>query len=550
MIKQLRHILLTVLVFQLLCISVIKGQDASSRTLHVYAKKMVDNLNLLEAHHAGHTITGFEELDFGNGVTVEIANLSPGGFIIFAVNNNHTEVIGFSADEAFPAKGDRNGLPVMDVIEAIAGKACSLYKTPGAPDQLTETIYGPYVYTLWGQVNCQNNQGQPVYVTNYFTPNHYAAGCVAISLATLLHYYTWPLSGVGFHEYYDGYGSSTGTYSADFGNTVYQWNQMLNKYNNQPSTQAQREAAGELAFHTAVALEMDFEYNGSTSNVNLIPGTGSDYFRFYSFYKSESSAVFWTRLDKNMVEANPVILSVSSNSGYGHSIVCDGLWLTDGEDRFYHLNMGWWGSGNGWFKIHEDFNAGGYTIVNGGVLDFIPEPILDEPGILPDTNMFFLNWHYPQTIEANGYEVQRKINSGSWETIAEDYSDTSLLVLVDDLANNYYFRVRAKVNDAYYPASWSNEAQLGLITATESPEPENEIEVYPTPFDNRFMVRGLEAYKTVTIDVRSMTGQQIFSRHLGGISEVTIPTDSWNEGVYLVRINADKNHQLIKIIKK
>jgi hypothetical protein len=367
----------------------------------------------------------------------------------------------------------------------------------------------------------------------------------------MLHYYQWPPVGEGYHQYYDGWGSSTGWYEANFGETNYKWDLMLEKYNNQASTDEQREAAGELAFQAAVALEMNFEYNGSTSNVNEIPGTGSDYFRFYSFYKQESSTVFWPRLDKNIVEANPVILSVSNNSGYGHSIICDGLWLNDDEERFYHLNMGWWGSGNGWYQIQEDFNAGGYTTINGGVLDFIPRPLLLDAEILADSNMFHLNWQFTQTIDADAYQVQRKINNGSWETIADDYQDTSLLVIVDDLSDNYYFRVKAKVNDEWYPSSWSNISQLQIITGIEEFGNVGLAKVSPNPFSDRLTILPSGEFgRDISVRVYDMTGKMLYNSGKEQFSdEINIPARLWNKGVYTIEVTSAGSHQVFKTIK-
>jgi len=324
----------------------------------------------------------------------------------------------------------------------------------------------------------------------------------------------------------------------------------LEKYNNQISTEEQREAAGELAFHAAVALEMNFEYNGSTSNVNQIPGTGSNYFRFYSFYKEENSNVFWPRLDKNMIEANPVILSVENNSGFGHSVVCDGLWLTDDEERFYHLNMGWWGSGNGWFAIQENFNAGGYTTINGGILDFIPKPMLYDVEIPADTNMFHLNWHFTQTISANMYEVQHKINSGSWETITDDYQDTSILIVIEDILDDHFYRVRARVNEEWYPASWSNTVQLQIITEIVETSSTDLIEVYPNPFSNDLRIVNRENTQNLSIKILNMMGEQFFqSEDEQSFDELNIYAGYLDKGVYLLEVSSGSSQQVFKIIK-
>lgn len=491
----------------------------------------------------------------GNELLAYVFRLEPQGFMVISAFDTDRPVIGFSLDDDIPGEAVLKTLPGYSVITGIAragkygGTLQHDKEYPSAAQD--QTIYGPWVQTLWGQVNCHNNQGQLINVTNYYTPNHYAAGCVAISLATMLHYYRWPLVGEGFHQYYDGQGSSTGWYEADFGSTWYKWDLMLEKYNNQVSTDPQREAAGELAFHAAVSLDMDFEYNGSTSSVTKIPGTGSNYFRFHSFYKQENSTVFWPRLDKNIVEENPVILSVANNSGWGHSVICDGLWINDDEERFYHLNMGWWGSGNGWFQIQEDFNAGGYTIINGGVLDFIPKVILFEPQMPGDTNMFHLNWQFTHTIEANAYEVQHKVNNGSWVTITDTYQDTSILVVVENPGEPHYFRVRAKVNDEWYPSTWSNVVQL-LITGTqELARVNNKVMVSPNPFhENVKIILGENDLRNVSLKVYTPEGKMVYRSEESLMhGEINIPALQWKQGIYLLDVTTGREHQILKIIK-
>ena len=490
-----------------------------------------------------------------SGPVAYVFNLEPQGFIIVSSFTYSNPVLGFSLSDNFPAEAEVSGSPVYSVVRNISHSRKEVLTEGLQPVSINKAeddiIYGPYVYTLWGQVNCHNNSGQLVNVTNYYTPNHYAAGCVAISLSTMLHYYKWPVVGEGYHEYYDGLGSSTGWYSADFGNTYYKWSLMKNKYNNQASTDPEREAAGELAFHAAVSLEMNFEYNGSTSNVNKIPSTGSNYFRFYSFYKQESSSVFWQRLDKNIFEANPVILAVENNSGGGHSIVCDGIWIKDDGSRWYHLNMGWWGSGNGWFTIQDGFNAGGYTTILGGVLDFIPVSYLHNAQMHIDTNMFTLKWQYTHTIEVDAYEVQQKINSGNWETITDDYQDTSLLIVVNNPSDIHSYRVRAKVNDYWYPSTWSNVVQLDILTGNDEVEvPDDIAVVYPNPFTGRLNIKNRSTFAgPQAISVYDIKGALVYKTELSGDVK-QINTNDWLKGIYFVKISCNDKQTIHKVIKK
>lgn len=548
-----KHTTLTLLI-TLLTLTASYSQTIGLNKAYTTACSFIDNVNIKQHTDNSVSLDGRYAISNEDGPVAYVFNLTPGGFVIISSFDFSNPVLGFSLTDNIPGERDIVNYPAYSVIRNISNSRKQVIKSgisSTSAKSMVDVIVGPWVYTLWGQVNCHNNSGQLVNVTNYYTPNHYAAGCVAISLSTLLHYYKWPVIGEGYHEYHDGYGSSTGWYSADFGSTYYNWGLMKNKYNNQPSTDPEREAAGELAFHAAVSLDMDFEYNGSTSNVNKIPSTGSNYFRFYSLYKQESSSVFWTRLDKNIIEANPVILSVENNSGGGHSIVCDGLWIKDNGSRWYHLNMGWWGSGNGWFTIQDGFNSGGYTTIIGGVLDFIPEPYLHSAQMHIDTNMFTLIWEYSQTPEVNAYEVQQKTGNGSWTTITDDYQDTALLIVVNNPAETNSFRVRAKVNDEWYPNSWSNTIVLDILTANaELAKTTDQVVLYPNPFSNNLSVKTeFGKSELQTLKVYDLTGKMVLQTKIeDGIN--ILNSEDWENGVYFVKINCGEREITQKVIKK
>ena len=494
-------------------------------------------------------------IEFNNDaeIAARVFQLQPVGYIVVSSYGKNSPVIGYSFDEDFPNEKDLAQHPLLAIIKGI-NKTRKQNAASGKKKEKKSAkfeFYGPWVYTLWGQVNCHDNNGYLINVTNLYTPNNYAPGCVAISMATLLQHYKWPVWGVGSHAYTDSWGSSTGYYTANFGGTYYDWENMKNKYRNQSSNMVEREAAGELTFHCDVALEMDFEYNGSTSNVNRIPGCGDDYFRFHSFYKQESSSIFWPRVDKNIMEANPVIFAISGSNGIDHSIVCDGLNI-DGDDYFYHLNMGWWGVGNGWFTVRDDFNAGGYDNVYGGVLDFIPIPILYDAQLIYGSDMFNLNWQFTQTLAATDYDVQRKINDGDWETIAENYQDTTLLVIIDNISSNYYFRVRAKVNDEIYSNSWSNEIHLDILTGTNANlSTADLITVFPNPFVNSFTLDlNKEMSVGTSISIYSIAGKLVYQ--LPDVlrkPQLTFDANEWEKGVYFIMFTSGTESTVKKIVK-
>ena len=483
--------------------------------------------------------------------SVYLISLKPQGFVVVSSVNEQSPVLAYSFESNFELDDSFKKEIGFSLLKEIAYNDLNQVDVDAnieRNNKQTAVIYGPYVHTMWGQVNCHDAEGNLINVTNLFTPNNYAAGCVAISQATILHHYTWPPKGVGTYTYTDNSGSCRGTYSVDFENTQYQWPLALERYRGKYSTTEQREAAGEIAYHCAVSLQMDFESNGSTSNVNRIPSALAQHFRFTALYRSRTSSSFWLLLDSNMVYKKPVVLAVKNNSGAGHSIVCDGLKIDD-NGTYYHLNMGWWGASNGWYKIRGSFDAGGYTYVVGGTMNIIPEPMIEQPEIWSDSTEFDLKWSYPEKAEAQAFQVQESVNEGNWVTISDSSADTSIHIVVDP-EKEYKFRVRAKTNGKWYQNSWSTEVPLKRKYVGITDNPLGQLKVFPNPFNNELTLTfKTEAEKNTRVAVFDLTGKQIENRVVTSKKQIRFNTGNWKKGFYFIRVT-DNNHSFtVKTIK-
>ncbi len=489
---------------------------------------------------------------FNDDKTVPVTyliSLKPKGFVVVSKANNIFSVVAYSFENNFECnKRDEKPIALSLLKEAcFVNKQDAEHIGEVRTVKNTNVIYGPYVHTMWGQVNCHDNNGNLINVTNIYTPNHYAVGCVAVSQATIMHHYLWPPKGVGSYTHIDNSGSSKGTYTVDFGETEYRWDLMRERYRAKPSTTEQREAAGELAYDAAIALRMNFEPNGSTSNVNRIPIALANYFRFTALYRSRSSSTFWSLIDSNMVYKKPAVLAVENSSGGGHSVVCDGLQIDENSNYFYHLNMGWWGASNGWYKIRGSFDAGGYNTIIGAAMNIIPEPMIITPVIASDSIEFDLTWRYPANAEAEAFQVQKRVNNGNWITISSDISDTSLHILVDP-TKDYKFRVRAKTNGKWYQNSWSTVTHLvRSYVGTEELEP-NTVYCYPNPFDSELTVQVTDAAESIV--VFDEIGKAIFKTGKINNDKVMMNTLRWKSGLYFIHVKSNKRNFIIKAIKK
>lgn len=537
--KSLKHIIFLIVFFNITYAFAINSEDIAKQKASAFIKEYNPSISNFEIDSQVY------EIFSGHKLSAYVFNINPNGFVV--INNKSNQVISYSFENDLPEIDSPEWIVFSDFISSIEPQP----KATNTIINSRETIYsvGPFVYSLWGQVNCKDNYGSTVNVTNIYTPNNYAVGCVAVSMSTLMKHYNWPANGTGSHTYTDNYGSSQGTYSADFVNTDYPWNNMLDRYNNKASSQTQREAAGLLNFHAAVALEMDFEYNGSTSNVSSIPNAGKNYFRYSSTARAYSSSNFWKLLDSNMVYQIPVVLAIAGN-GYGHSIVCDGMKIEADSSYWYHLNMGWWGSTNGWYRLKDDWNAGGYSEITGAVFNFLPIPKLNTPFYSTETDTVMISWEYPETINFNAFELQQLFGANSWETISDSLTGKSISLVLDSEIENK-FRLRAKNNGIWAFDGWS-ETKTAIWDNTGIVDNYNRIEftISPNPTSDFIAFKTRSKIKNFKIQIFDLSGKEVYSNSTyNGLNNKIVNIRHLKPNLYILNITSPESTSSIKLIK-
>lgn len=194
-------------------------------------------------------------------------------------------------------------------------------------------------------------------------------GCVAVSMAQIIHYWTSPVQPIGDH----GYNSAYGYLYVDFDNTTYDYSQMPNNYGTYESQK--------LLSHCGIAVNMGYGPDGSGAWV--IGGNPSamyamrNYFLFkndlFSIYPNQYSSSDYREILQNDLDTNmPIIYRGCSNDG------CH-AWNLDGYDEeLFHCNFGWGGSMNGFFTLNT---LGGFSSSQGAVVNIQPET-LDAPHIV------------------------------------------------------------------------------------------------------------------------------------------------------------------------
>ena len=278
---------------------------------------------------------------------LRVLNADGGGFVVKAGN----DVIGYSENGSFD---EQTAAPAMlEWIEnVVQNDAVNAENT--AQDVTSQNASYGYnavaVQPLLGNIawnqDSPYNDLCPQYEIGHTAPT----GCVATAMAQMMYYHCWPLQGEGYHEYAPAVLSGN-TIAADFANTHYNWDAMLPYYDAASSAES-RSAVAELMLHCGISVDM-FYYEQSGALDYDVPIALICYFRYdrsMSYRKREHYSTHdWLQIiNEELLAGRPVLAYGRASSG-GHAYVFDGM----DENGFIHVNWGWGGMSNGYFRTSD-----------------------------------------------------------------------------------------------------------------------------------------------------------------------------------------------------
>lgn len=293
-----------------------------------------------------------------------------------------------------------------------------------------------------------------MYPYNLFTPaynntENCATGCVATAIAQVMHYHKYPPKGVGNNSYTDIVQGEEVTLSADFGNTEYEWSNMLDSYADDTATQTQKEAVARLMADVGVAVNMDYALYGiNTSGVT----TSEIYPRIVKYFGYSPSVTgdhkiyhtdqgWETKVYNNLKECGPLVYS-GNNGTSGHCFVCDGY-----KEGMFHFNWGWSGAHNGYFSLSALTPGAGGTGAGGGqysmdqfaIFGIRPPKAGDKPNVYIQArgSLSFSNPTYsiPSTMTV---ALNRSLHPGYFNLVPEESTIQFGLMFTDTCNGNYY----------------------------------------------------------------------------------------------------------------
>lgn len=380
-------------------------KESMERALQYLSDKnisAVSGRSAAQSRNVSRTITS-AKLDADN---VYAFNIDGGGFVIASGDSRTLPVLGYSDcgsidwdnmpdnmrawlkgyDEAIIALG---GLTDFEDGNDLIGSKLQSSTKRIAVEPLVKTHWnqnGPY-WDLIPAYDGANEHwvGQKCYV-----------GCVATTMAQIMNYYKWPLDSTAEIPAYTintTYNVARKDWTIDGLDSVkFDWDNMLDTYIGFDSTShqyvpvgtdEQRLAVATLMRYCAQAVEMDFSPEGSGASSTLISKGLYSYFGYApSSYLADRllySTDDWEDLIYQEVSSGrPVPYSGFSNSGSGHSFICDGY---DGNGLF-HFNWGWGGSGDGYYSLsvlNPSTRAVGYSMRQDAVIGIKTTDDSSEP---------------------------------------------------------------------------------------------------------------------------------------------------------------------------
>lgn len=300
-----------------------------------------------------------------------------GGFVVVAGDDRLPQVLGYGD------KGDftTSALPpavkywVNEMNRQIAYLQSNGNVTAHLPAQRAAVVE-PLMSTRWDQGEPYNNLC-PTYSTNNGDVRA-VTGCVATATAQVMNFHKWPDVGRGSHSYYCNVnGVTPTTLSADFSQSVYRWDLMLDEYNEESSEES-CEAVAKLMSDVGISIDMGY---GSSSGAQEDAAMRAlwDYFKYskksYLLNRDFYNAEEWDQfLVDELSMGRPIIYCGFDPEG-GHAFVFDGF----DARGYFHVNWGWGGYYDGYF-ITSLLNPGtsNFKFMQDAMLGIVPDFQGDE----------------------------------------------------------------------------------------------------------------------------------------------------------------------------
>lgn len=270
------------------------------------------------------------------------------GYVIVSGDDEMTELVGYAENGFFDAE---NVPPQMQLwLDGYAEYVAAVQSGKAKARKILlsdspSVVVEPLVTTKWNQ-DAPFNNFAPEYTDDNNNTQRCATGCAATAMAQIMKFHNWPEQGVGHYSYEH---QSFGTISSNFSEHVYDWTNMIDRYNNGEYSSVQADAVALLMKDCGVSLNMNYGPVSGASIYSYYPAF-KNYFRYSSRTVNRSgceTAEFTKIITDELQEGRPIIYCGTGEDG-GHAFVVDGY----DTNYFLHVNWGWGGYSDGYFDMN------------------------------------------------------------------------------------------------------------------------------------------------------------------------------------------------------
>ena len=303
------------------------------------------------------------------------------GFVVVSADDNAREILGYSDTGSFSEDNMPENMKIWfrHYAEEIAW-AAQHPSSRAAKLAAVKKAYTP-VSPILG--NIKWDQDEPYYnkcPIDQTDNTRCYTGCVATAAAQIMRYWKHPVTGTGSHtnnwdnsgKYSDYKGHGSGSEYADFGNTTYDWDNMLESYKGS-YTKAQGDAVALLMYHVGISCDMTYGGEKVAGSGALTTSMAKALYTYFGYDKSlryiMQDNVGAEQFEKlfliELAAKRPILMGGGTADGYGHEFVCDGV----DKNGLFHINWGWGGTSNDYFSLTaldpNEQGIGGATSKNG-----------------------------------------------------------------------------------------------------------------------------------------------------------------------------------------
>ena len=262
-----------------------------------------------------------------------------GGFVIVSADDRTEAILGY-ADEGNinPDRMPENMKAWLEEyeqqLEVLATQNIQPARVPTHPSV-------PKLLTCkWDQVPPFNNECPIVNGSRSVT------GCVATAMAQVMYYHKWPQDYTKTIPEYVRYEVTREALPP----IKFNWSAMRDKYSNKDND-AGATAVAKLMHYCGRSIKMGYFPDGSDAQTQDVAPALINYYDYDSgahcINRGSYTASEWDAIIYGEISAKRPVVYSGASSDVGHAFVCDGY---DGKGN-YHINWGWGGDNDGYFKL-------------------------------------------------------------------------------------------------------------------------------------------------------------------------------------------------------